>query len=89
MNQRLREALEIISDVDAEDASVVARGNRAHARVTAMIEYAEQVTGIREQALIANLLTLAGLNIPESDAALQRTLALLSEPSRTRMPDAS
>jgi hypothetical protein len=57
MNRRLREALEIISDVDAKDASISARGHRAHARVIALIEYAEQVTGIREQALIANLLT--------------------------------
>ena len=31
MNRRLSEALEIISEVDAQDASVVARGNRAHA----------------------------------------------------------
>jgi hypothetical protein len=78
MNRRLREALEIISDVDAKDASISARGHRAHARVIALIEYAEQVTGIREQALIANLLTVAGMNIPESNAALERALALLA-----------
>lgn len=71
MNRRLRKALKIISDVDAEDASMGARGHRAHARVIAMIESAEQVAGIREQALIANLLTVAGMNIPESDAALR------------------
>lgn len=81
MNQRLREALEIISEVDPEDASVVARGNRAHARVIAMIEYADQVAGLREQALIANLLTVAAMNIPQSDTALTRALTLLSEPT--------
>jgi hypothetical protein len=83
MNRRLSEALKIISDVDAQDASVVARGNRAHARVMAMIEYADQVTGLREQALIANLLTVAGMNIAESDAALKQALALLSKQTGT------
>jgi hypothetical protein len=77
MNQRLREALEIISGVDAADASMLARGHRAHARVLAMIESAEQMAGLREQALVANLLTLARMDVAESDAALRQALALL------------
>ena len=48
-----------------------------------MIEYADQVTGLREQALIANLLTVAGMNITESDAALRQALALLSKQTGT------
>jgi hypothetical protein len=81
MNQRLREALDIISGVDAQDASMVARGHRAHARVLAMIECAEQVDRLREQALVANLLTLARMDTAASDTALSQALALLSQTS--------
>lgn len=79
MDPRLLEALEIIAKIESEDASPIARGHRAHARVLTMIELTKQVGGLREQALIANLLTVADKGLPQSEFALKRALDLLGK----------
>jgi hypothetical protein len=84
MNARLHEALAILGDIDADDASTEARGRRAHARVIAMIEFADEVSGMRREQRIANLLALAQLGKKDSQPALneaRRLLALDEVPS--------
>lgn len=78
MNHRLHEALAILGDIDAEDASTDARGRRAHARVIATIEFADEVSALRREHRIANLLTLAQLGKKDSQAALDEARRLLA-----------
>ena len=77
MNQRLAEAIAILGDVEADDASNDARGRRAHARVIAMIEFADEVSGMRREQRIANLLTLAQMDKKDSKPALEEARRLL------------
>ncbi|MCW2134287.1 hypothetical protein [Arthrobacter sp. VKM Ac-2550] len=77
MNERLAEAIAILGDVEADDASNDARGRRAHARVIAMIEFADEVSGMRREQRIANLLTLAQMDKKDSKSALEEARRLL------------
>ena len=87
MNARLHEAIAILGDIDADDASTEARGRRAHARVIAMIEFADEVSGMRREQRIANLLTLAQLGRKDAQSALneaRRLLAAEEEPAKLK-----
>lgn len=64
------EARKIIGGVTRSDSSAEARGQRAHARVLAMIETAEQ-------ARIANLLAVAAMSRRESGSAYAEAVAAL------------
>jgi hypothetical protein len=77
MNERLAEALAILGDIETDDASNDARGRRAHARVIAMIEFADEVSGMRREQRIANLLTLAQMDKKDSKTALEEARRLL------------
>jgi hypothetical protein len=77
MNERLAEAIAILGDIEADDASNEARGRRAHARVIAMIEFADEVSGMRREQRIANLLTLAQMDKKDSKTALEEARRLL------------
>ncbi|MCU6480483.1 hypothetical protein [Arthrobacter sp. A2-55] len=68
MNEAIRAAKAILAKVRFDDATTTARGRRAHARVVATIEAAEQLAGIETQLRIANLVALSGLG---GDAALK------------------
>ena len=85
MNQRLAEAIAILGDVEADDASNDARGRRAHARVIAMIEFADEVSGMRREQRIANLLTLAQMDKKDSKTALEEARRLLELDSESRV----
>jgi hypothetical protein len=67
-----------LGDIDADDASTEARGRRAHARVIAMIEFADEVSGMRREQRIANLLALAQLGKKDSQPALNEARRLLA-----------
>lgn len=84
MNKRLEEALSILGDIDAEDASNDARGRRAHARVLAMIEFADEVAELRREQRIANLLKLAQFGKKDSQAALNEARRLLGVDTETK-----
>jgi hypothetical protein len=77
MNERLAEAMAILGDIEADDATNEARGRRAHARVIAMIEFADEVSGMRREQRIANLLTLAQMDKKDSKTALEEARRLL------------
>jgi hypothetical protein len=77
MNERLAEAIAILGDIEADDATNEARGRRAHARVIAMIEFADEVSGMRREQRIANLLTLAQMDKKDSKIALEEARRLL------------
>ncbi|HEX2247571.1 MAG TPA: hypothetical protein VHH13_08475, partial [Arthrobacter sp.] len=64
-------------DIEADDATNEARGRRAHARVIAMIEFADEVSGMRREQRIANLLTLAQMDKKDSKTALEEARRLL------------
>jgi hypothetical protein len=85
MNQRLAEAIAILGDVEADDASNDARGRRAHARVIAMIEFADEVSGMRREQRIANLLTLAQMDKKDSKTALEEARRLLELDTASRV----
>ena len=85
MNQRLAEAIAILGDVEADDASNDARGRRAHARVIAMIEFADEVSGMRREQRIANLLTLAQMDKKDSKTALEEARRLLALDTASRV----
>ncbi|NKX52200.1 hypothetical protein HER39_16820 [Arthrobacter deserti] len=78
MNSRLQEAIAILGEIEADDASTEARGRRAHARVIAMIEFADEVSAMRREQRIANLLALAQLGKKDSQAALDEARRLLA-----------
>lgn len=78
MNSRLQEAITILGEIEADDASTEARGRRAHARVIAMIEFTEEVSAMRREQRIANLLTLAQMGKKDSQAALNEARRLLA-----------
>jgi hypothetical protein len=84
MNERLAEAIAILGDIEADDASNDARGRRAHARVIAMIEFADEVSGMRREQRIANLLTLAQMDKKDSKTALEEARRLLELDTGTR-----
>ncbi|QTG81273.1 hypothetical protein [Arthrobacter crystallopoietes] len=85
MNERLAEAIAILGDVEADDASNDARGRRAHARVIAMIEFADEVSGMRREQRIANLLTLAQMDKKDSKTALEEARRLLELDTASRV----
>ena len=85
MNERLVEAIAILGDVEADDASNDARGRRAHARVIAMIEFADEVSGMRREQRIANLLTLAQMDKKDSKTALEEARRLLELDTESRV----
>ena len=79
MNARLHEAIAILGDIDADDASTEARGRRAHAARAA-------VRRCRHRRY-ANLLTLAQLGKKDSQSALneaRRLLAADEEPAKLK-----
>jgi hypothetical protein len=84
MNKRLNEALAILDEINADDASTEARGRRAHARVLAMIEFAEEIAEQRREQRIANLLTLAQFGKKDSQAALNEARRLLGIDTETK-----
>lgn len=84
MNERLAEAIAILGDIEADDASNDARGRRAHARVIAMIEFADEVSGMRREQRIANLLTLAQMDKKDSKTALEEARRLLELDTESR-----
>ncbi|MBM6622224.1 hypothetical protein JTF08_11450 [Micrococcaceae bacterium RIT802] len=73
----LNDALELLSCTQPEDASVEARGLRAHARVLAMVEMAREAARTRREQRIANLLLLAQLDKKDSGRALKEARRLL------------
>lgn len=75
----LSDALELLSSTQPEDASVEARGLRAHARVLAMVEMAREAARTRREQRIANLLLLAQLDKKDSGRALKEARRLLFE----------
>ena len=85
MNERLAEAIAILGDIEADDASNDARGRRAHARVIAMIEFADEVSGMRREQRIANLLTLAQMDKKDSKTALEEARRLLALDTASRV----
>jgi hypothetical protein len=79
MKNLLVEALEILRGTDANDTRTKARGRRAHARVLAMIDFADETARVSREQRIANLLTLAQLDHKDSDWALKEARRMLSE----------
>lgn len=79
MNSLLTQALDVLGDVDPDDSRDEARGRRAHARVLAMIEMADEAKLQRREQRIANLLTLAQLGKKDSSWALSEARRLMAE----------
>jgi hypothetical protein len=79
MKNLLVEALEILRGTDANDTRTKARGRRAHARVLAMINSADEMANLSREQRIANLLTLAQLDHKDSAWALKEARRMLSE----------
>ncbi|REE04267.1 hypothetical protein LG284_14085 [Citricoccus nitrophenolicus] len=75
----LTEALQILKDTDADDSRVKARGRRAHARVLAMINFADETARLRREQRIANLLMLARMSHDDSEWALDEARSMLHE----------
>lgn len=81
MEKLLNEALEILRGTDANDTRTKARGRRAHARVLAMINFADETARLSREQRIANLLTLARTDHDDAEWALNEARRMLSEPS--------
>lgn len=79
----LNDALELLSSTEPDDASVEARGLRAHARVLAMVEMAREAARTRREQRIANLLLLAQLDKKDSNRALKEARRLLFDEGET------
>lgn len=79
MNKGLAEALEILGEIERDDASQEARGRRAHARVLTMMELVQETSRTRREQRIANLLKLAELDKKGSSRALKEARRLLAE----------
>lgn len=78
MNDLISEALNVLSNTDADDSSTEARGRRAHARVLTMIELAHESKRSRREQRIANLLLLAQLDKKDGPEALREARRLMS-----------
>ncbi len=79
MKNLLTEALKILRDTDADDVRTKARARRAHARVLAMINFADETARLSREQRIANLLALARLDHEDSVWALEEARRMLSE----------
>ncbi|MEO9248029.1 hypothetical protein ABDK96_10075 [Citricoccus nitrophenolicus] len=75
----LSDALQILKGTDADDSRVKARGRRAHARVLAMINFADETARLSREQRIANLLMLAKMDHEDSQWALDEARAMLHE----------
>ncbi|NUL46477.1 hypothetical protein F7P69_14910 [Cellulosimicrobium funkei] len=75
----LSDALQILNGTDADDSRVKARGRRAHARVLAMINFADETARLSREQRIANLLMLAKMDHEDSQWALDEARAMLHE----------
>lgn len=75
----LSDALQILKGTDADDSRVKARGRRAHARVLAMINFADETARLSREQRIANLLMLAQMDHEDSQWALDEARAMLHE----------
>lgn len=79
MKNLLVEALEILRGTDANDTHTKARGRRAHARVLAMINSADEMAKLSREQRIANLLSLAQLDHKDAGWALEEARRMLSD----------
>lgn len=79
MENLLVEALKILEGTDADDVRTKARSRRAHARVLAMINFADETARHSREQRIANLLSLAQLDHKDSEWALAEARRMLSE----------
>jgi hypothetical protein len=79
MKNLLVEALEILRGTDANDTRTKARGRRAHARVLAMINSADEMAKLSREQRIANLLSLAQLDHKDAGWALKEARRMLSD----------
>ncbi|GAA4758798.1 hypothetical protein [Citricoccus nitrophenolicus] len=75
----LTEALQILKGTNADDSRVKARGRRAHARVLAMINFAEETARLSREQRISNLLMLARMDHEDSAWALEEARNMLHE----------
>jgi hypothetical protein len=82
MKNLLTEALEILRGTDANDTRTKARGRRAHARVLAMINFADETARLSREQRIANLLALAQTDHEDAGWALDEARRMLSEEER-------
>lgn len=82
MKTLLTEALQILRGTDANDSRTKARGRRAHARVLAMINFADETASLSREQRIANLLTLAQTEHEDAQWALGEARRMLSETER-------
>lgn len=78
MDDILSEALNVLSNTDADDSGPEARAHRAHARVLVMIELVRESGRSRREQRIANLLMLAQLDKKDASDALREARRLLS-----------
>lgn len=78
----LTEALQILKGTNADDSRVKARGRRAHARVLAMINFADETARLSREQRIANLLMLAKMDHEDSQWALDEARSMLHEKKR-------
>jgi hypothetical protein len=79
MKNLLVEALEILRGTDANDTRTKARGRRAHARVLAMINSADEMAKLSHEQRIANLLSLAQLDHKDAGWALKEARRMLAD----------
>jgi hypothetical protein len=82
MKNLLTEAMSILRDTDADDVRTKARARRAHARVLAMINFADETARLSREQRIANLLTLAQAEHPDAEWALDEARRMLTEGER-------
>lgn len=75
----LTDALRILQDTEADDSRVKARGRRAHARVLAMINFADETARLSREQRISNLLMLARMDDEDSAWALAEARTMLHE----------
>lgn len=79
MKTLLTEALQVLRGTDANDTRTRARGRRAHARVLAMINFADETARLGREQHIANLLTLSQSGHEDAEWALGEARRMLSE----------
>ncbi|MDI3330273.1 MAG: hypothetical protein QJR09_05975 [Micrococcus sp.] len=78
MKHLLTEALEVLGATDADDVRTRARARRAHARVLAMINFADETARLSREQRIANLLALAQTGHEDAQWALDEARRMLS-----------
>lgn len=79
VKELLTEALQILKGTDANDTRTRARGRRAHARVLAMINFADETAKLSREQRINNLLMLARTDHEDAEWALSEARRMLSE----------